>query len=144
MLHHALFGFLRVSLICRCDKVVPEKFFRRRILCDTPAIRSSVSVLHIDEIRDADIALHLQPRDARLKTGVAALAVVQSFFQPFGKHPAFTGYGFIKLLVLVGRQAVIPTGVKVIAVTPEVRIGRQVRSSQRASQSHSRYAGTFA
>ena len=99
----------------------PEKFFRRRILCDTPAIRSSVSVLHIDEIRDADIALHLQPRDARLKTGVAALAVVQSLFQPFGKHPAFTGYGFIKLLVLVGRQAVIPTGVKVIAVTPEVR-----------------------
>ena len=77
MLHHALFGFLRVSLICRCDKVVPEKFFRRRILCDTPAIRSSVSVLHIDEIRNADIALHLQPRDARLKTGVAALAVVQ-------------------------------------------------------------------
>jgi len=62
----------------------------------------------------------LQPRDARLKTGVAALAVVQSLFQPFGKHPAFTGYGFIKLLVLVGRQAVIPTGVKVIAVTPEV------------------------
>lgn len=95
MLHHALFGFLRFSLICRCDKVVPEKFFRRRILCDTPAIRSSVSVLHIDEIRDADIALHLQPRDARLKTGVAALAVVQSLFQPFGKHPAFTGYGFI-------------------------------------------------
>jgi hypothetical protein len=38
MLHHALFGFLRVSLICRCDKVVPEKLFRRRILCDTPAI----------------------------------------------------------------------------------------------------------
>ncbi len=54
------FGFLRVSLICRCDKVVPEKFFRRRILRDTPAIRSSISVLHIDEIRNADIALHLQ------------------------------------------------------------------------------------
>ena len=43
---HALFGFLRVSLICRCDKVVPEKFFRRRILCDTPAIMPSVSIPH--------------------------------------------------------------------------------------------------
>ena len=80
MLHHALFGFLRVSLIGRCDKVVPEKFFRGCILRDTPSIRFSVSVLHIDEICDADIALHLQPRDARLKTGVAALAVVQSSF----------------------------------------------------------------
>lgn len=133
MLHHALFGFLRVSLICRCDKVVPKKFFRRRILCDTPAIRSSVSVLHIDEIRDADIALHLQPHDARLKTGVAALAVVQSFFQPFGKHPAFTGYCFINLLVLVGRQAVIPTGIKVIAVTPEVRKVRNPLPTHKSS-----------
>ena len=97
MLRHALFGFLRVSLIGGGDKVVPEKLFRRRVFCDTPAIRSSISVLHIDEIRNADIALHLQPRDARLKTDVAALAVVQSLFQPFGKHPAFTGYGFIKL-----------------------------------------------
>ena len=109
MLHHACFGFLRVSLIGGGDKVVPEKIFRRRILRDTPAIRSSVSVLHIDKIRDADIALHLQSRDARFKAGVATLVVVQSLFQPFGEHPAFTGYGFIKLLVLVGRQAVIPT-----------------------------------
>ena len=133
MLHHALFGFLRVSLIGRCDKVVPEKFFRGCILRDTPSIRFSVSVLHIDEICDADIALHLQPRDARLKTGVAALAVVQSLFQPFGKHPAFTGYGFIKLLVLVGRQAVIPTGVKVIAVTPEVRKVRNPLPTHKSS-----------
>ena len=70
MLHHAFFGFLRVSLIGRRDEVISKKLFRRRILRDTPAIRSSVPVLHIDEIRDADIALHLQPRDARLKTGV--------------------------------------------------------------------------
>ena len=47
MLHHALFGFLRVSLIAGCDKVVPEKLFRRRVFCYTPAIRSSVSVLHL-------------------------------------------------------------------------------------------------
>ena len=47
------------------------------------------------------LALHLQPRDARLKTGVAALAVVQSLFQPFGKHPAFTGYGFITDCIVV-------------------------------------------
>ena len=108
MLHHALSGFLRVSLISRCDKVVPEKLFRRRILRDTPAIGSSVSVLHIDEIRDADIALHLQPRDARLKTGVAVLAVVQSLFQPFGKHPAFTGYGFITdCIVVVVRSDIV-------------------------------------
>ena len=70
MLHHALFGFLRVSLVGGCNKVVPEKLFRRRIFRDTPSIRSSVPVLHIDKIRDADIALHLQSRDARLKTGV--------------------------------------------------------------------------
>ena len=76
MLHHTLFGFLRVSLIGGGDKVVPKKLFRCRILRDTPAIRSPVSVLHIDEIRDADIALHLQSRDTRLKAGVAALAVV--------------------------------------------------------------------
>ena len=38
MLHHALSGFLRVSLIGECDKVVPEKLFRRRILRNTPAI----------------------------------------------------------------------------------------------------------
>ena len=120
MSQNTLSGFLRVSLICRRNKVISKKRFRCCVLRNTPAIRSSIFVLHIDEIRNADIALHLQPRDARLKTGVAALAVVQSLFQPFGKHPAFTGYGFIKLLVLVGRQAVIPTGVKVIAVTPEV------------------------
>ena len=36
------------------------------------------------------------------------------------QHLSFTGYCFIKLLVLVGRQTVIPPGVKVIAVTPEV------------------------
>ena len=81
MLHHALFGFLRVSLIGGGDKVVPEKLFRRRIFRDTPAIRSSVPILHIDEIRNADIALHLQSRDTRLKAGVAALAVVQSLWR---------------------------------------------------------------
>ncbi len=61
MLHHALFGFLRVSLVGGCNKVVPEKLFRRRIFRDTPAIGSSVSVLHIDEIRDADIPALFQP-----------------------------------------------------------------------------------
>lgn len=90
MPHHALSGFLRVSLIGGRDKVIPEKLFRRRILRDTPAIRSSVLVLHIDEICNTDIALHLQSCDARFKAGVAALAVVQSFFQPLGEHPAFT------------------------------------------------------
>jgi hypothetical protein len=89
--------------------------------------------MHIDEIRNADIALHMQSRDTRLKAGVAALAVVQSLFQPFGKHPAFTGYGFVNLLVLVGRQAVIPTGVKVIAVTPEVCEVRYLLSAHKAS-----------
>ena len=59
--------------------------------------------------------------------------IVQSFFQPFGKHPAFTGYGFIKLFVLVGRQAVIPTGVKVIAVTPEVRKVRNPLPAHKSS-----------
>jgi len=77
MLHHALSGFLRVSLIDRCYKVVPKKLFRRRILRNTPAIQSSVFVLHIefvlhiDKICDADVALHLQSCDARFKPGIA-------------------------------------------------------------------------
>ena len=46
------------------------------VVFNAPAIRSSVLVLHINEIRNADIALHLQPCDTRFKAGVAALAIV--------------------------------------------------------------------
>ena len=42
-----LFGFLRVSLVGGCNKVVPEKLFRRRIFRDTPSIRSC-SAVHSD------------------------------------------------------------------------------------------------
>lgn len=95
MLQNTDTGLLRVPLICRRDEIIPEKSFWRRALCDTPAVGSAVLILHIDEIRNADVALYLQPRHAGLKAGIAALAIVQDLFRPFGQDHFLVCYGLI-------------------------------------------------
>lgn len=56
---------------------------RRRVLRHRPAVGPAVFILQADKIRNAQIRLHLQPRDARFKARVAAFAVIELLFEEF-------------------------------------------------------------
>ena len=74
---------LRLSAIRRGHEVISEQHLRRGVLCDAPAVRLAVFVLHINKVADGQICLHLKPRYHRVKAGVPALPVIAKVFEFF-------------------------------------------------------------
>ena len=117
--------FLLLSAIRRGHEVISEQCLRSGVLCDAPAVRFAVFVLHINKVTDSQICLHLKPRYHRVKAGVPALAVIAKALELFRQQCAALGHCVIDRLILAGRKPVVITGVKVISIPTEIgKVGK--------------------
>ena len=108
-------GFFRGSIISFASKTVIP-LVRKPVACDAPAVFFSVFGFLVFKIHRLHIALHLESGDDRFEPGLTAFSLTEDGFQPFGEGGAVLCEVVDDLFVFTGREAVVKTRVKIVAV----------------------------